>query len=154
MQWRLEANNMTRPPRITPISINLAPMVDVMMCMLIFFMLATKMVERENSTIDLPLALAAKEVDKSELGNRFVVNVRKTEAGVEYVISQDVVSAENLRILLHTAVMDAKDKADINFIIRAERNVAYRHIENLLKLCRDEKVRNVTFSALQGEGGA
>ena len=144
---------MLRPPRITPIAINLAPMVDVMMCMLIFFMLATKMVERENSTIDLPLALAAKEIDKSSLGNRFVVNVRQAKAGVEYVVGADLVSLELVRQRLHTAVVAAK--ADqINCIIRGERNVAYRHVEELLKICRDEKVRNVTFSALQGEGGA
>jgi len=144
---------MLRPPRITPIAINLAPMVDVMMCMLIFFMLATKMVERENSTIDLPLALAAKEIDKSSLGNRFVVNVRQANSGVEYVVGSDLVSIEVVRQRLHAAVV-AAPAGEINCIIRGERNVAYRHVEELLKICRDEKVRNVTFSALQGEGGA
>jgi len=145
---------MTRPPRITPIAINLAPMVDVMMCMLIFFMLATKMVERENSTIDLPMALAAKEVDKESLGNRFVVNVRRTSAGgVDYIVNETVVSADEVSTRLRRAVAAGKG-SEINFIIRGERNVAYRHVEELLKICRDEKVRSVTFSALQGEGGA
>lgn len=145
---------MLRPPRITQIAINLAPMVDVMMCMLIFFMLATKMVERENSTIDLPMALAAKEIDKSSLGNRFVVNVRQSPAGgVEYVVDENLVSANEVSTRLRRAV-GAAEGNEINFIIRGARNVAYRHVEELLKICRDEKVRNVTFSALQGEGGA
>lgn len=147
---------MTRPPRITPIAINLAPMVDVMMCMLIFFMLATKMVERENSTIDLPLALAAKEIDKSDLGNRFVVNVRQAAGGVVYVVTEELLSLDQVRSRLAATVKTAKEEnlGDVNFIIRGERNVAYHDIEALLKLCRDENVRNVTFSALQGEGGA
>lgn len=147
---------MTRPPRITPIAINLAPMVDVMMCMLIFFMLATKMVERENSTIDLPLALAAKEIDKSSLGNRFVVNARQTPAGVMFVVGEEPLSLDQVRARLSATLKKVKEEnlGEINFIIRGERNVAYRDIESLLKLCRDESVRNVTFSALQGEGGA
>lgn len=147
---------MTRPPRITPIAINLAPMVDVMMCMLIFFMLATKMVERENSTIDLPLALAAKEIDKSNMGNRFVVNVRQAAGAVVYVVTEELLTLDQVRSRLAATVKTAREEklGDVNFIIRGERNVAYRDIESLLKLCRDESVRNVTFSALQGEGGA
>jgi len=147
---------MHRPPRITPIAINLAPMVDVMMCMLIFFMLATKMVERENSTIDLPLALAAKEIDKSSLGNRFVVNVRKAGAGVEFVLDEMATPEEQVRLRLQTAIVKSKEEnlGEINFVIRGQRDVAYRDVERLLKMCRDAKIRNVTFSALQGEGGS
>ena len=147
---------MTRPPRITPISINLAPMVDVMMCMLIFFMLATKMVERENSTIDQPLALAAKEIDKSSLGNRFVVNMRHAQTGVQIVIGEEIVSFDQMRERLQASIVKSKKEnlGEVNLIIRGERNVEYRHVEQLLKICRDESVRNVTFSALQGEGGA
>ena len=61
-----------------------------------------------------------------------------------------------MRSRLAATVKTAKEEklGDVNFIIRGERNVAYRDIESLLNLCRDESVRNVTFSALQGEGGA
>jgi hypothetical protein len=94
---------MKRPPKETTISLNLAPMVDVMMCLLIFFMLATKMVEQENSKIDLPLARAAKEVEKKELGNRFVINVRDAALrggeGVDYLVREDVRTLAEVRRL-------------------------------------------------------
>ena len=144
---------MLRPPRITPIAINLAPMVDVMMCMLIFFMLATKMVERENSTIDLPLALAAKAVDRADLGSRIVVNVRKTETAAEYVIDEQTVDLETLYLRLDRA-RQAAGSEEINCIIRAEKTVPYRYVERVLSGCSKAKIRSVTFSALQGEGGA
>ena len=67
---------MKRPPQTTGMDLNLAPMVDVIMCLLIFFMLATNLVQNENSPIDLPVAAAAKDAEKQDLGNRVVVNVR------------------------------------------------------------------------------
>ncbi len=86
---------MIRPPATTRLGLNLAPMVDVMMCLLIFFMLATKMVEQENSRIDLPVAQAAKDAEKHTLGNRLVVNIREAALhggqGAVYLIRENVV---------------------------------------------------------------
>ncbi len=95
---------MKRPPKTTAIGLNLAPMVDVMMCLLIFFMLATKMVEQENSKIDLPIARAAKEVDKQALGNRLVINIRDAilhgGEGAEYIVQENVLSLAEVQDLL------------------------------------------------------
>jgi biopolymer transport protein ExbD len=144
---------LKRPPRATTIGLNLAPMVDVMMCLLIFFMLATKMVERENSAIDLPLALAAKDAEKRELGNRFVVNVRQTGddgEGAEYLVREEVVP---LVTLYERLKVEGQHDANVNCVIRAERHVPYRHVEAVLLGCSHARIRNITFSALQGEGG-
>jgi len=145
---------MKRPPKTTAIDLNLAPMVDVMMCLLIFFMLATKMVEQENSKIDLPFARAAKEIDKQDLGNRLVVNVRDAALhggeGAEYIVRENVISLADMRSLL---ALEQECDPEVNCVIRADRSVPYRHVEAVMVLCGQVRLRNITFGALQGEGG-
>ncbi|HVP10496.1 MAG TPA: biopolymer transporter ExbD [Phycisphaerae bacterium] len=145
---------MKRPPKETSIALNLAPMVDVMMCLLIFFMLATKMVEQENSQIDLPLAKAAKEVEKKELGNRFVINVRDAALrggeGADYLVREEMRTLDEVRDLLeHERELDP----DVNCVVRADRGIAYRYVQDVMAACARANVRNITFGALRAEAG-
>lgn len=144
---------MKRPPQATAIDLNLAPMVDVMMCLLIFFMLAAKMVEQENSQIDLPSAKAAKEVEKQELGNRFVINVRDAALrggdGADYLVRENLLSPAQVRDLLQA---ENRRDPDVNCVIRADRGLPYRYVQDVMTLCAQADVRNVTFGVLRGEG--
>lgn len=144
---------MRKPPATTRLSLNLAPMVDVMMCLLIFFMLAAKMVEQENSRIDLPVARAAKDAEKQALGNRLVINIRNAALhggeGAVYLVREEVVTlAEVLRRLEAERELDP----EVNCVIRADRDLAYEHVLAILVGCARAKVRNVTFGAVRTEG--
>ena len=95
---------MRKPHATTRLSLNLAPMVDVMMCLLIFFMLAAKMVEQENSRIDLPMARAAKDAEKQALGNRLVINIRNAALhGGELAIESEKGKGTTVTVLLPAA---------------------------------------------------
>jgi biopolymer transport protein ExbD len=48
---------MFKPPEPANLDLNLAPMVDVMMCLIIFFLLASKLVQAENYELELPWAV-------------------------------------------------------------------------------------------------
>src|SRR5947207_11389888 len=75
---------MFKPPKAVRMELNLAPMVDVMMCLIIFFLLASKLADAENKPVKLAYAIAAKEVDRNDLGPRVTVNVRpKNDEGTE-----------------------------------------------------------------------
>ena len=144
---------MTRPPQTTTFGLNLAPMVDVIMCLLIFFMLATKMVERENSAIDLPVAASALEAEKQALGSRLVVNILSPapgEAGPVYVLGGESIPLSDLiSRLKHEASVDPT----VNCVIRGDRGVPYRAVEAILRGCAGAGIENITFSAVRGEGG-
>ncbi|MBN2559431.1 MAG: biopolymer transporter ExbD [Phycisphaerae bacterium] len=146
---------MKRPPAATRLSLNLAPMVDVMMCMLIFFMLATKMVERENSHIDLPVAKAAKDAQKQALGNRFVVNIRDAALhggeGAVYLVREETVP---LVEVLERLTLESELDPAVNCVIRADRHLPYRYIEAVMVGCSRAKIRNITFGAVRTEGRA
>ena len=144
---------MKNPPRTTPIALNLAPMVDVTMCLLVFFMVATRMVERENSLIDLPVARAAKDAEKQELGTRFVVNVRDLGVsggpGAAYVVQEKTVSLSEVLARLRA---EHRLDPEVNCVIRADRTLPYKFVEAIMIGCAREQIRKITFSAVQREG--
>lgn len=145
---------MKAPPRPTPVTLNLAPMVDVTMCLLVFFLLAARMVERENSHIDLPLARSAKNAEKQDLGHRFVVNVRDAAVtggqGAIYLMDQTAVPLADITRRL---AEQRKAHPDINCIIRAERDLPYQYVQALMVACANAGVQKVTFSAVPREAG-
>jgi len=138
-------------PPATRLSLNLAPMVDVMMCLLVFFMLATKMVERENSRIDLPQAAAAKDAEKQALGNRFVVNIQAGETPGEavYLVRETPVTLEEIAARL---MFEGQKDPNVNCVIRADRHLPYRHVEAVMAACAKARVRNLTFGAIRQNG--
>ncbi len=145
---------MKAPPRPTSVKLNLAPLVDVTMCLLVFFMLAARMVERENSRIDLPLARSARNAEKQDLGHRFVVNVRDAAltggSGAIYLMDQTPVPLSEITRRL---AEQRKAHADVNCIIRAERDLPYRYVQALMVACGQAGVQKVTFSAVPRESG-
>lgn len=124
-----------------------------MMCLLIFFMLATRMVEQETSHIDLPMARRADDIGGQPRENRFVVNIRNsaTDPGnAVYLIREDVLSIEDVLARLE---IERIVNADVTCVIRADRSVAYRYVEAVLGGCARLQVQTVWFSAANDDGG-
>ncbi len=140
---------MQPPPRPTGVTINLASMVDVTMCLMIFFMLTTHMVKNENSTIDLPNALSAKDVEKKDLGERFVVNIRSLERAdgiaATYVVQEKPMTLVDLEERLRSERLRT---SDVNCVIRADRDLPYKYVQAVMLVCAKVGVQKVTFSAV------
>lgn len=157
-----------RPPRPVGMELNLAPMVDVMMCLIIFFMLASTLVDAESRPLNLPYAVAAKEIEKKELGARVVINVRKAAADeriTEYVVARFEPQSDG-NIKLVERVLEPRDvegylkaakaradaaKDEIRCVIRGDKEVMYRDIEVVLRGCGLAKIAKITFSANAGD---
>jgi biopolymer transport protein ExbD len=138
---------MIRPPPPTPLTLNLAPMVDVMMCLLIFFMLATKMVERERTRIDLPAAESADDTRPDASRRRLTVNiVRNTADRPSYRLGDEELSYETL---LSTLAAARRDNPDLTVVIRADKTLAYHDVETLLVGCTQRGVTRVSLGALR-----
>jgi biopolymer transport protein ExbD len=149
-------------PTPASLTLNLAPMVDVMMCLIIFFLLASRLVEAERYKVDLPWAVAAQEVQGHELGARVTITVRKAGADgheAEYVvvdwdgeqIIERILQPEDIEALLRArAAHAAADGQEIRCVIQADENVQYQHVETVLRACGVAHIANVVFSANQG----
>jgi biopolymer transport protein ExbD len=151
-----------RPPKPMSWELNLAPMVDVMMCLIIFFLLATELVDRAHRPVDLPFAVAAKTVDRSELRSRVVINIRESgdeTVPAEYVvvgwdgrkITERVLLPEEIEPLLHTKADQAADREeDLRCVIRADKQVTYNDVEVVLRGCGLAQIGKIVFSANAG----
>jgi biopolymer transport protein ExbD len=143
-------------------TLNLAPMVDVMMCLIIFFLIASKMVAAEHHPVELPWAVAAKEVEAGDLGNRVTITVRHVgdaEQRAEYVVAdwdgQQVIErslqpGEVETLLQVCAARAAGESRKLRCVIRADQAVMYTHVEVVLRACGLARISDVVFSARTG----
>jgi biopolymer transport protein ExbD len=144
-------------------TLNLAPMVDVMMCLIIFFLLASRLVDAQHRPLSLPYAQAALEVDLGKLGPRVVINVRPSPTDplhAEYVVQgwdgrriteHTLPSDEIEKYLRVRAELAAQRKEDLRCVIRADEQVAYGHVEVVLRGCGLARIDKVVFSARAGQ---
>ena len=152
-----------RPPKPVGMTLNLAPMVDVMMCLIIFFLLASKLVDAQHRPLNLPYARAALEVGRGELGPRVVINVRPSDRDplrAEYIveawdgqnITERILQPDEIRDYLQArADRAAALNTDLRCVIRADQDVAYGHVEIVLRGCGLAKIAKVVFSARAGQ---
>ncbi|MFH1746338.1 MAG: biopolymer transporter ExbD [Planctomycetota bacterium] len=154
---------MFKVPKPASMTLNLAPMVDVMMCLIIFFLLASKLVDAEHYPVDLPWAVAAQEVESQALGVRFTVNVRRaaddSDDMAEYVVvdwdGQDIIEVllppdQIEQRLRKRAAWAASQNQDFRCVIRADQDVQYQHVETVLRACGLAQVSKIVFSANKG----
>jgi biopolymer transport protein ExbD len=140
-------------PDTTPIDLNLAPMVDVMMCLLIFFMLATKMVEREHTAVDLPSAARAREPDPTEMGRRVVINVLSGGAENEDAVYRVGDHSVSLADLEKRLAAERARNPEVRCLIRADKELPYSTIESVMLICARAGVSRLLFGAVQDVGG-
>src|SRR6059058_1118105 len=109
--------------------IQLAPLVDVLLLLLIFFLMTWNAARNENELdVKVPKATAAKE--KSAPIGDVVVNVR-------------TLSAPELSELLKNLVQLNADQA---VVIRGDEAGAYKNIVSVLNICSEAGITNVAFA--------
>lgn len=151
-----------RPPKPVRMTLNLAPMVDVMMCLIIFFLLASRIVSAEYRALRLPYAHSAAEIERHELGQRVVINVRPSLTSprdAEYCvqtfdgqrISEKVLAADQVATFLQTRAAQVADPSSLRCLIRADKSIAWGHVEVVVKGCGLAKIAKVVFSAHAGD---
>jgi biopolymer transport protein ExbD len=119
--------------------IQLAPLVDVLLLLLIFFLMTWNAARNENELdVKVPKASAAKE--KSAPIGDVVVNV-KSDGNV--VVNRRTLSAAELTELLKGLVQLNSEQA---VVIRGDEAGAYKNIVEVLNICSQAGVSNVAFA--------
>jgi biopolymer transport protein ExbD len=127
-----------RAPLVHP-GIQLAPLVDVLLLLLIFFLMTWNAARNENELdVKVPKASAAKE--KSAPIGDVVVNV-KSDGNV--VVNRRTLNAADLTDLLRGLVQLNADQA---VVIRGDEAGAYKNIVEVLNICSQAGVSNVAFA--------
>ena len=127
--------------RATPVhpGIQLAPLVDVLLLLLIFFLLTWNAARNENELdVKVPKASAARE-KTAPIGD-VVVNV-KSDGNV--IVNRRTLTTDELTELLKGLVQLNPEQA---VVIRGDETGAYRNIVNVLNVCTQAGVTNVAFA--------
>lgn len=119
--------------------IQLAPLVDVLLLLLIFFLMTWNAARNENELdVKVPKASAAKE--KSAPMGDVIVNVK---ADGDVVVNRRTLSGPDLTSLLEGLV---KLNADQAVVIRGDEAGAYKNIVSVLNICSQAGITNVAFA--------
>jgi biopolymer transport protein ExbD len=119
--------------------IQLAPLVDVLLLLLIFFLMTWNAARNENELdVKVPKASAAKE--KSAPIGDVVVNVK---ADGNVVVNRRTLSGSELGELLKGLVQLNSEQA---VVIRGDEAGAYKNIIGVLNVCSEAGVTNVAFA--------
>src|ERR1700744_3683027 len=136
-----------RMPEIREGGVNVTPLIDVVMCLIIFFMLVAKIgVSRgEVKSIDLPKTILGTKIEN--FGDPLTLNVQSGAGDTPEVttlvdnVSKDIKvmdringqAVQPLQIIL-TAFKNTHPK-DPKVIIRADRDLTYAQLEQVLLAC-------------------
>lgn len=119
--------------------IQLAPLVDVLLLLLIFFLLTWNAARNENELdVKVPKAAAAKE-HVAPIGD-VVVNVK---ADGTVVVNRRTLTAAELTELLKGLVGLNPEQA---VVIRGDEVGAYKNIISVLNICTEAGITNVAFA--------
>jgi biopolymer transport protein ExbD len=119
--------------------IQLAPLVDVLLLLLIFFLMTWNAARNENELdVRIPKASAAKE--KSAPIGDVIVNVK---ADGSVVVNRRTLSEPDLTTMLKGLVKLNPDQA---VVIRGDEAGAYKYIVSVLNICSEAGIANVAFA--------
>lgn len=122
------------------IEMDMSPMIDMVFLLLIFFVVASAIVDKKVP-VDVPEAYYAK-VPEDETG-RFLISVDKE--GTLYV-GQDVVTVEQLKERLRPE-LDFNPKVRIQ--IRSDRMTRHKVTEEIMEACAEVGATDLIFSAFE-----
>ncbi|MDX2226033.1 MAG: biopolymer transporter ExbD [Verrucomicrobiae bacterium] len=133
--------NFRRNHESQPLFLQLAPMIDVILFLLTFFLL-TWNVARTETELDIKIPSASASRESSSPFDTVVLNV-KPDGGI--VLNRREVPPKELTGLLRDLV---KQFPNQTVIIRAGENTDYKFIINALNICREADLWNVAFATL------
>ena len=127
-----------------PVGFQIAPMIDVVFLLLIFFVTSQIYAQWESEIgINLPTAKTAEENPRSP--GEIIINVSKDGT---VAVSGQVLDEERLTTVLKRLVAVFPGQP---VLIRADRKTAYEEVVRVLDICRRCDVWNVSFATALSE---
>ncbi len=124
---------------LRPLGFQIAPLVDVLLVLLIYFILTWNFALTESQLdISVPTAREGRPAERA-IG-QMIVNV---DAQGNIIVNRRVLSPEELLGILRRLGSDFPDQA---VVLRGDERVNYKAIVRVLDICREAKIWNVAFA--------
>lgn len=142
---RLIRNKRVRKPGAI---LNIAPMIDVVLLLLIFFMAVSHISKTDAEPINLPQAKSVEEINKEEQ-KRVIINVRQNG---QIVVLGHVFTTDHVRAFLREEKR-TRPAEDIRVLIRGDQNANWVDVQRVIQCCRDEGLTRIRVAAIRkGQG--
>ena len=122
------------------IEVNMSPMIDMVFLLLIFFIVASTVID-DKVKVQVPAANYAKVPE--DISDRFVISV--TKDGTMYVQKKSV-TLDQLKALLEPEV---KKNPELRIMIRADGDVKYKVNEKIVETCAELGAVDLIYSAFE-----
>jgi biopolymer transport protein ExbD len=155
-------------PEPTSINPNVTPLIDVVMCLVIFFMLVAKIgVSTGAEQMSLPASILGADI--KDMGNTLTLNVHigPGDQPIVKALIKDheeelkIIDAEGRHPLAEALALfrfgpdhkrgTADDNPNFSIILRAEADLPYKYIEPILMACAEASVKNVNFNTRKAD---
>jgi len=118
----------------------MAPMIDMVFLLLVFFMCASHMSVIQN--IEMKIPTAKKAVVPKERPERFIVNI--TKEGKLYSGNQPVETLKDLKVLVKT---QKEITPEVKIYLRADQDTEYVHVKKVMGAMAEIGIDNFIFGA-------
>ena len=122
----------------------IAPMVDILLVLLCFFIMTWSMARKENE-LDVRVPSANSANESNPVVNQTILNVKAD--GTVVINRKTLTSAELLEKLKSLAEL----YPDYAIILRGDIKTEYQSIVSVLDICRDAGIWNVAFATSEPE---
>lgn len=134
--------------QIEPIPLQLAPLIDILLLLLLFFIITMNFAKQETEIeIAVPAAEEGK-INNDRAYGEIVVNVKKDG---EITVEGQTVTQEQLLAKLQLIASVHKDQA---VILRSDENSLYKFSIGVLDVCQKAGIWNVSFATRSPEDAA
>ncbi len=120
--------------------INVTPLVDVMLVLLVIFMVTAKIIVQQGMPMDLPKSATGENMQT-------IFSVDLSANGETRVDSKPVASDEGILPLGRTARAENKD---VRAVIRADKKVEHGRVIHVLDLLRQAGISKIAFAVSPG----
>ena len=158
-----------RMPDVKEGNVNVTPLIDIVMCLIIFFMLVAKIGVDTGADQAIVIPTSFQGLEIQDMGNTLTLNVRPIAGTDQPMISALVGGVvEELKLvdpvtghkpLLATlknfrfgkdlkagGVNESADNPEFKVIIRGDEAMGYQYLEPVLITCAEARVKNVNFN--------
>ena len=140
--------NLRRRLSQEPIQLQLAPMIDVIMFLLCFFLLTWNLARYEQD-LEVKVPVARNGTPPKQLPGEVIINLKPDgKGGATIELERSALSPEQLQEKLTAIANVYPDQA---VVLRGAENVYYKDVVKVLDVCRAAKLTNIAFATNRPE---
>lgn len=126
--------------------INVTPLVDIMLCLLVIFMVTTSYVVADSLKVDLPEASTGDATEPSVVMLTFTVD-KDTGARQLYLNGE---KADEAQLRAHIQKVKAEGKKDVQAVIAADKQASHGEVIRLIDIVKQEGIAKFALNIESG----